>query len=388
MYVAGCGARLYRIDPSDGSVEWSSQFSARPYTSALVAADGAILSNTGGGRNSKNPTRLEAFDTTDGRRLWSLDDVSGGGATPSVWKHEGKEYIIVGNPTGEVRALNPRDGEELWKLTGVGCNNFTIRVSPDYMIAETGPANGDSLTEQRIAGYRISPSGATRLWTLDPQYGSMQNGVIYNDTFYGTLRWGESPTEGALAVDMATGDIVGQIDLIKVEGEGGDHKGNLFASRASKGGYAIAVNGFFISEQNEGHTPMQIVTYATSPFALADSSVWVPPHPQTCTYSENKVGMGYAYVEGRMFIRGLDGIYCYDLRKLPSGTSTTDMPDRVRRVFPASHARPIEAYDLRGRRILQQPDLSRRNSVYPGVILYKMPSGKTSVVIPGFQKQR
>jgi hypothetical protein len=36
-------------------------------------------------------------------------------------------------------------------------------------------------------------------------------------------------------------------------------------------------------------------------------------HPQTSGYQT--APMSRCYVDGRLFIRGMDGIYCYDLRQ-------------------------------------------------------------------------
>ena len=40
---------------------------------------------------------------------------------------------------------------------------------------------------------------------------------------------------------------------------------------------------------------------------------WVPPHPTTTAY--NGQPLVSPIVEGRIFMRGGDGIYCYDLRR-------------------------------------------------------------------------
>jgi len=37
----------------------------------------------------------------------------------------------------------------------------------------------------------------------------------------------------------------------------------------------------------------------------------LPPHPPATTY---QVAMSHAWADGRLFIRGADAIYCYDLR--------------------------------------------------------------------------
>jgi hypothetical protein len=39
---------------------------------------------------------------------------------------------------------------------------------------------------------------------------------------------------------------------------------------------------------------------------------WAGKHPNTTSYFKP---MSYPFVDGRLFVRGYDGIYCYDLRK-------------------------------------------------------------------------
>jgi hypothetical protein len=46
---------------------------------------------------------------------------------------------------------------------------------------------------------------------------------------------------------------------------------------------------------------------------LKPLSAWHPPHPSDCAYGV--MALAYPVVDGRIFIRGQDGLYCYDLRK-------------------------------------------------------------------------
>ena len=39
---------------------------------------------------------------------------------------------------------------------------------------------------------------------------------------------------------------------------------------------------------------------------------WHPPHPHDTAYANQPVI--YPLVDGRLFVRGHDGLYCYDLR--------------------------------------------------------------------------
>lgn len=40
---------------------------------------------------------------------------------------------------------------------------------------------------------------------------------------------------------------------------------------------------------------------------------WLPPHSWTTAYANQPIN--YPLVDGRLFVRGLDAVYCYDLRK-------------------------------------------------------------------------
>ena len=40
--------------------------------------------------------------------------------------------------------------------------------------------------------------------------------------------------------------------------------------------------------------------------------IWLPPHVETTSYNSQPIV--YPIVDGRLFIRGGDGVYCYDLR--------------------------------------------------------------------------
>jgi len=40
---------------------------------------------------------------------------------------------------------------------------------------------------------------------------------------------------------------------------------------------------------------------------------WSPPHNSTTAYAVHS--LAFPVVDGRIFVRGMNGIYCYDLRK-------------------------------------------------------------------------
>jgi hypothetical protein len=67
---------------------------------------------------------------------------------------------------------------------------------------------------------------------------------------------------------------------------------------------------FLSRDGSHGHNEMTIL--GATPETFKKLCEWNPPHPQTTSY-HNKA-MTWPIVEGRIFMRGYDGVYCYDLR--------------------------------------------------------------------------
>ena len=56
-----------------------------------------------------------------------------------------------------------------------------------------------------------------------------------------------------------------------------------------------------------------VSVYGATPETFKLLGRWAPPHHQTSSY--HCKCMVFPIVEGRLFMRGFDGIHCYDLRK-------------------------------------------------------------------------
>jgi outer membrane protein assembly factor BamB len=64
---------------------------------------------------------------------------------------------------------------------------------------------------------------------------------------------------------------------------------------------------------NASHTNIEFFLWDIDPKNFRLLSEWKPPHQGTTGYN---IFMEFAYVDGRVFIRALDGtVRCYDLRK-------------------------------------------------------------------------
>jgi hypothetical protein len=115
--------------------------------------------------------------------------------------------------------------------------------------------------------------------------------------------------------------------------------------------------------------------------------------------------MAKPYVDGRIFIRGMDGIYCYDLRKI--GNTTTrrgfnadrrpphglrgvgvyvNTPRMVSVRVPDNSPARLSMYDSQGRRIAVlykghgSTRVSLPHSVAPGNYVLRLESGRETIM--------
>jgi len=75
----------------------------------------------------------------------------------------------------------------------------------------------------------------------------------------------------------------------------------------------LALPGMFIPNPDSQHGNTKMFTISAAAEAKC-GPMWLPPHPTATTY---EVAMSHAWADGRLFIRGNDAAYCYDLRVPP-----------------------------------------------------------------------
>jgi outer membrane protein assembly factor BamB len=111
----------------DGDLVWQRSFVAEygeiqgPHgyaSSPLLVDDRLILQVAHAG-----PSYVLALDGASGENLWKVDHPSQTGwSTPAVFEHGGQRGVIV-STAGSVRALDLRDGAEIWRVGGVQGNS-------------------------------------------------------------------------------------------------------------------------------------------------------------------------------------------------------------------------------------------------------------------------
>jgi outer membrane protein assembly factor BamB len=318
LYALGSSGRVYALDAATGRTKWESDIGVeheqleqymeiaarsrhRAYDSGwlntgLVVADGVValgsVSLTGG--KDKN-TDLVGLDAATGRRLWRVPDcLHDPGGTAAVWRHAGREYFLA---AGQRMALiEPRTGKELWSLGGkddVITEGCAPAVSGDYVVVAKNVLKTVGLSAKANwrgpSGYRISLTGAERVWALPMVEGiSLIAPSIMGRHAYVCVKGGVD------AVELETGKEVGQ---------------PLSGFSSAYAGYAVGDGLVFrLGKAAKGFPEMKVME-GTLPGSPDFGEIHAP-----------------ATAHGRVYWRGKRSVWCYDFRKNPPAPSSAPLP--------------------------------------------------------------
>jgi glucose dehydrogenase len=327
VYAVGSGFHLYALDAKTGDLVWEGKvpdrFEAqqkvrettvamktmlafnRDALSALVVADGVLVMNNHSDFSLASPPppwtsslprvprALVAFDAATGKVLWKSKFLPSGG--PRVYVHEGKEYLLAaasqdlgaGRP-GRLVLMNPRTGDELWSHE-TGRNRHVLVSGGDYVLSmENAPMEADA-----IGGFKISPQGAKKLWTLDPKYGRYENAAIMHGHAFIQPKPKTTGGPGLLVVELETGKIVKELPGPKVDVHG----------------FVVAANGRVLVTGESDTTISYYGFEGVEVGALRD--LGTAPFKRAVGYESP---LAPVIVGGRMFLRTPTAIVAYDLR--------------------------------------------------------------------------
>jgi len=316
-FAIGTNARLYALDAATGETLWSAPTGGteqrEQWLEACIAANSAKVP-----ANGKNPLsgcprqdrglvcscaayadgvvlfRDKAFDADTGKVRWTCKRY-GGYASPVVWNHEGRSYFISGGGL----CVEPETGKVLWEAEGGfdrKDHRATVVVGDGYLVL--GAAN---------ACYRITPEKAELVWKIDKGGGCdmgsssvIHNGHLWANTSHpgGHRREGKKYGGAAnhVCIELATGKEVARIGA------------------PSNSGSLVAF-GPWIIQESIGAGPLHkdlakgLGVYRAdpkAPFALVCAIRYPGPRQDSVTP---------AIVGSRIYIRGGERLYCYDLAK-------------------------------------------------------------------------
>lgn len=295
VFAMGPGGTLRALDAKTGKLLWRrpglsaegvKPFSgARNMCTAPIYAGGALIMPDHG-------TTLRGIDPASGKDLWKLPGMSHPHQVPARWAHGGKEYVVtmtapkrVGKEEAPAQAacLDPRTGKELWRVELGKKPTKGVSVFGDRMFAVAGG---------QCVAWKLGVAKAERAWAVPAAYACEHCPPTANGKYVAL----GGPKESRL-LDAETGK-----ELAAYKGPGPSNEGHVafFEDRV-----LLSLDG------SHGHSEM--VVLGATPETFGRGQKWSQPHPQTTSY-HNKF-MTFPMVEGRIFFRGHDGVYCYDLRK-------------------------------------------------------------------------
>ena len=279
------GHNWVALDAKDGAVRWTLP------GKQVVSGNSAVPGATAAGKLAilpGNPVR--AVDAVTGQLAWQSN---GGGPQALAWGAAGHEKIVILGSTPT--CVDAASGKILWKIDAplVANTGSTALISGDFLV---GHIHDTDKTKRGgyFQGWKMSDTSAERLWQ-DEFLGFDENLTV-------TIGQGKAYLVGLQEVrclDLATGKLLSKQTIFEGHGPGSNQW--------------LAVVGDRLLLAPEGqHGGQGFRWMDASSLALIGPS-WSPAQNHTTAYGMHS--MGFPVVDGRIFVRGMDGLYCYDLRK-------------------------------------------------------------------------
>ncbi len=249
-------------------------------------------------------TTLVALECETGRELWRLEKVCGWDAVPTKVLLDAGEYILTAygvdirtKDTAESERMvliEPKTGRIVWEDRRMGKTGVALTVWKDLVCGNVvkglSAGEGKGVDDKMRAGaFRIAPGGAERIWARDDVHYPPHRGtpIAHRGHFYI-----DSRITGFTCIEAAAGGRTGRHEHIhKITG--GDHNWT----------WHVATNG-------------RIITSGLLMFsAAADGFRRMPGRLALPAVSGYMCPVKPAVADGRLFVRTLDKLVCYDLRK-------------------------------------------------------------------------
>ena len=148
---------------------------------SLVVADGVLVVPEFDLKGAPD-IGLRGVEAASGRTLWVLPAATCRFATPAVWTHQGRQFLLcatVGQPgkfnTGQLHLIDPKTGKARWTVTGLAPAYYPRSPSATRVCVNVPSAvpsakqSKDGLPWGLLAAFRLTPERAERAWTMPDQ---------------------------------------------------------------------------------------------------------------------------------------------------------------------------------------------------------------------------
>lgn len=247
---------------------------------AVAAGDLAILQGNG----------LRAVKPATGEVVWK----SAAGAYALVWRAKEGDRVVVLNGKA-MTCLDAATGKELWTVEAdlQASHGSAALLEGDILVGHVVDKGGKT---GKFQGWRLGDKGAARLWEDEPL--AIDENLAVSLTPARAYLLGKNEIR---CLDLASGKLLGkQTDFPTGQGPG------------SNQWLAVVGNRLLLAPEGQ-HGKQGFLWLETAPALKVLGSPWIPPHNHTTAYAY--FALGFPVVDGRLFVRGMDGIYCYDFRK-------------------------------------------------------------------------
>ncbi len=263
---------------------------------------------------------LRGLDVATGRARWVAPSVGSHLATPSIWRHGSRDYVLTANTSGEMRLLNPEDGKELWKVNGLGGSYFTLSPSDTHVLVNVNPKSGKAPKGDRIHGffgaYRITPTQATLAWKMPPD---LRNGIACWMDTEARYRYAMRDELAYLYTDGSGREVPGRFMVLRQD------SGRIVAEHTNEGDQSNKIGGLWylmgekiISRWDAAHGPRHGGRHPWLLWRVSDRRITKLPGLLDKNEFTNgyEVNMEHPVVAGFLLERNEEGrVVCYDLRK-------------------------------------------------------------------------
>jgi outer membrane protein assembly factor BamB len=282
------------LDAEAGTVLWTiprgTQVTKDSAALGAVAAGGlAILPGLG------NDPSL-AVEPATGRVVWK----EAGGQQAHVFGSPGQERVVfLGGPRGPL-CRDAATGKELWKMPEpvVGSSASAGLIDGVMLVAHVLDPDATK-RGGHFRGWRLSDAGATAIWE--------DAFLPFDENLTVTINAGKAYLVGGdiiRVLDLATGEKVAERTF--------DPRAGIDAgSIGSNQWLGIVGDRLFLSP--EGQHGRQALEMLRADTLESIGKRWHPPNNTTTAYG--RMSIAFPVIDGRVIVRGSDGLYLYDLRK-------------------------------------------------------------------------
>ena len=306
VYHLGSSGRVYCLDAKSGELFWESTIGWRHdemehrkrrghrhktcfgsgydlCSAPALAGNAVVLNDHTEYKNGQRSKRcgLVALDTVTGKQIWTRPELCGGWliSSPLRWAHGDQEFVLT-HSADKLYCLDWRTGKTVWQIDGVNYGHKTVVDRNHLLLNKDGT----------LTCHRISPKGADRLWQLTGKENTGTGSILGKFAFFtGTA---------ALCLDLETGAELGQAPGSSIMAHAAGIDDRIFCEAAMTG--TLGVRMYRLGGQAGLETLGPVLNVPIC----------------NCTSP--------AVADGRLVVRTLDSIYCYDLRKT-AGIAKPDM---------------------------------------------------------------